>query len=140
MTKFKSKSATKVLNKGCESINEKVIVKKLFVLTGLLLLFLTVTENSSGQDSSMAFSSFERNGFNLNLPESPVSRRISRHFQFSGPEPVVLADIEGPGSIRHFWITGKTMSRDVIRRIYFDGEEVPYVKDPLIDFLGQCII
>jgi len=136
MTKFKSKSATKVLNKGCESINEKVIVKKLFVLTGLLLLFLTVTENSSGQDSSMAFSSFERNGFNLNLPESPVSRRISRHFQFSGPEPVVLADIEGPGSIRHFWITGQNISRDVILRIYFDGEEVPYVEAPLNDFFG----
>src|SRR5690606_6951871 len=59
-----------------------------------------------------------------------------RHFNFKGSEPVILADIEGPGCIRRFWITGGNIGRDVILRIYFDNEPVPYVEAPLNDFFG----
>ena len=79
---------------------------------------------------------FETFEWNLDLPSRPVSRRISRHFSFQGPEPTVLADLEGPGCIRRFWITGRNIGRDVILRIYFDDHPVPHVEAPLTDFFG----
>lgn len=65
----------------------------------------------------------------------------------------ILADIEGPGVIQHIWITvdSKTSEgdcfvlRDLIMRMYWDGEENPSVEVPLGDFFccgfGQeCIV
>lgn len=98
------------------------------------LLFAIVTPNTmaTSQDNK----SFEAFEWNLNLPDNPISRRISRNFSFKGPEPIVLADIHGPGCIRRFWITGNNIGRNVVLRIYFDGEPVPYVEAPLNDFFG----
>jgi hypothetical protein len=78
----------------------------------------------------------EGDNWNLDLPPNPVSRRISRHFKFKGPKPVELANISGPGCIKRFWITGNNIGRDVVLRIYFDNEKVPYVEAPLTDFFG----
>ncbi len=72
----------------------------------------------------------------LNLPGNPVSRRLSRNFDFHGPKPEVLGELQGPGCIRRIWVTGKNIGREVILRIYFDGETVPYVEAPLADFFG----
>ncbi len=72
----------------------------------------------------------------LNLPAHAVPRRISRTFNYSGDEPAVLAEIEGPGCIRRFWVTGANLGRNVVLRIYFDGEEVPSVEAPINDFFG----
>ena len=46
-----------------------------------------------------------------------------------------LADAEGPGRITHIWITvnPKTL-RDIILRIFWDGEQSPSVEVPLGDF------
>ena len=47
----------------------------------------------------------------------------------------VLADIEGPGTIRHIWITVDPKAyRDCILRMYWDGEPTPSVEVPLGDF------
>jgi len=53
-----------------------------------------------------------------------------------GGETLVLADIEGPGCIQSFWITGTVVSRDHILRIYWDGQEQPSVEVPLPDFFA----
>lgn len=46
-----------------------------------------------------------------------------------------LAEIEGPGAIRHIWITcGEVSYRNVILRIWWDDEETPSVEVPLGDF------
>jgi len=46
-----------------------------------------------------------------------------------------LADIEGPGMIRHIWITADPRSyRDCILRIHWDGAAQPSVEAPLGDF------
>ena len=55
---------------------------------------------------------------------------------------VTLADIDGPGVIQHIWITvdNKTSDadcfvlRDLVLRMYWDGEEEPSVETPLGDF------
>jgi hypothetical protein len=46
-----------------------------------------------------------------------------------------LMDVEGPGTIQHIWITVDARRyRDLILRMYWDGEEVPSVEVPVGDF------
>lgn len=64
-------------------------------------------------------------------------------------ETVTLADIEGPGIIRHIWMTvtdrtserNRYILRDLVLRIYWDDEETPSVESPLGDFFccGFCV-
>lgn len=56
-------------------------------------------------------------------------------------ETKVLADIEGPGILTHIWITVTDRTekdvfvlRDLVLRIYWDGQETPSVESPLGDF------
>ncbi len=58
-----------------------------------------------------------------------------------GPgETLVLADVRGPGVIRHIWITiasrEKGYPRLLLLRMFWDGEEDPSVLTPLGDFFG----
>ncbi len=68
-------------------------------------------------------------------------------------ETAVLGDIQGPGVIQHIWVTvtDKTSDadcfvlRDLVLRMYWDGEERPSVECPLGDFFccgfGQgCLV
>ncbi|MBO9705639.1 MAG: DUF2961 domain-containing protein [Arthrobacter sp.] len=52
-----------------------------------------------------------------------------------------LADIRGPGVIRHLWVTvtdrtasGPFVLRDLVLRMYWDGSDIPSVEVPLGDF------
>ena len=51
-----------------------------------------------------------------------------------------FAEIDGPGAIRHIWITvqngGPEKFRNLILRFYWDGQETPSVEAPLSDFFG----
>ncbi len=50
-----------------------------------------------------------------------------------------FAQLDGPGCIRHIWVTTKRsdmVSCRIVMRIYFDGEETPHVEAPLGDFFG----
>jgi hypothetical protein len=55
-------------------------------------------------------------------------------------ETRTLADLRGPGAVRHIWVT--TMSREdaflrkSVLRMYWDGAESPCVEAPLGDFFG----
>ena len=52
-----------------------------------------------------------------------------------------LMDIDGPGCIQHIWITvDPKRYRDLILRMYWDGEKTPSVETPLGDFFccGFC--
>jgi hypothetical protein len=69
----------------------------------------------------------------------------NRDFWTIGPgETRVLAELEGPGSITHIWMTqrGRGTYRDVVLKMYWDGERDPSVNSPLGDFfcLGHGII
>lgn len=82
------------------------------------------------------------------------SRKGSPCLRDIGPQTTVtLADIEGPGVIRHIWMTvdAKTSDADcfvlcdLILRMYWDDEEEPSVETPLGDFFccgfGQeCLV
>ncbi len=51
-----------------------------------------------------------------------------------------LANLEGPGSIRHMWFTINSPSpfhlRELVLRMYWDGEADPSVEVPIGDFFG----
>jgi len=57
-------------------------------------------------------------------------------------ETVTLAETQGPGVIQHIWITvtdqvsprNRYILRDLVLRIYWDGEAAPSVESPLGDF------
>ncbi len=50
---------------------------------------------------------------------------------------VVLADYKGQGAIKHIWITDSAArGRQLILRIYFDGNKNPAVEAPLSDFFA----
>jgi hypothetical protein len=55
-------------------------------------------------------------------------------------ETVTLADIEGPGMLRHIWLTFPNRVPEVLRsyiiRMYWDGSEHPSVAAPVGDFFG----
>lgn len=55
-------------------------------------------------------------------------------------QTLVLADLEGPGVINHFWNTTASLDpfsgRALVLRIYWDGKDKPSVEVPLGDFFG----
>lgn len=78
------------------------------------------------------------------------SKRISSYDRTGGNadfitlepgEIVDIAQINGPGIIKHIWVTlgsKDPMSyRNIILRMYWDGEEHPSVEAPIGDFFGQ---
>ena len=60
-----------------------------------------------------------------------------------GGETCVLADLKGPGCITHIWMTqsGEGAFRNVVLKMFWDGEDEPSVAVPLGDFfcLGHGI-
>ena len=68
-------------------------------------------------------------------------------------ETVTLAEMDGPGTINHIWITvtdrtserNRYVLRDLVLRMYWDGEEEPSVESPLGDFFccgfaRECLV
>ena len=55
-------------------------------------------------------------------------------------EKVTLADIKGPGTIRHIWMTFPPMPPELMRavwmEVYYDGGDEPSVSVPCLDFFG----
>lgn len=54
---------------------------------------------------------------------------------------VCIADLAGPGCVRHIWMTiggdEPALGRRVVLRMYWDSEESPSVEVPLTDFFGM---
>jgi len=86
----------------------------------------------------------------LAIPSNGQSKRVSStdaKFDGNGDskeivpgETLVLADLEGPGIIKHIWNTTASLNpfsgRALVIRIYWDNSEKPSVEVPLGDFFG----
>jgi hypothetical protein len=48
-----------------------------------------------------------------------------------------VAEIDGPGSIQHIWMTPTGVWRNSILRFYWDDEKTPSVEVPVGDFFGM---
>lgn len=68
-----------------------------------------------------------------------VGRKGSPSRQIKPGESVTLGDIEGPGTLRHIWITtvGNPINlRSLVVRVWWDGQQHPSIEAPLGDFMG----
>lgn len=75
----------------------------------------------------------------LRLPSKYRYERVLDIYSAAANRKYVLADLQGPGCIRHMWICpSRTLgsNRTMIFRIYWDGEEHPSVEAPIGDFFG----
>ncbi len=60
----------------------------------------------------------------------------ARASPYPAGETFTLAEIDGPGALQSMWFGGN-MRRDLILRIYWDGQAQPSVECPLPDFFGM---
>ncbi|ACZ41540.1 conserved hypothetical protein [Thermobaculum terrenum ATCC BAA-798] len=78
---------------------------------------------------SKRISSYDRTGGNAD------------RIQIAAGERVDLASIEGAGAIKHIWFTIASRDpmyrRNIVLRMYWDGEDNPSVESPVGDFFGQ---
>ncbi len=65
--------------------------------------------------------------------------KVSPAYMLQPGEVFTLADIEGEGVIQSIWMTGY-VGREVILRMYWDGQSQPSVECPLSDFFGATWI
>jgi len=107
-----------------------------------LLLFCSVTLLGSAQDPGSWLNS-------LSQAKAYVQRRASSYdrsganadFRTVAPgETVTLLDEPGPGLISHVWVTIASDDPDhlkqLVLRMYWDGESSPSVESPIGDFFG----
>ena len=68
----------------------------------------------------------------------PESNRDAHHVR-SG-QRFVLADLEGPGEVRHIWFTiaglDRRYPRNLVLRVFYDGSSHPSVEAPIGDFFA----
>jgi hypothetical protein len=61
--------------------------------------------------------------------------KLSPCLSIPAGEKVTIMDHDGPGVIRHIWVTlDKKWYRDLILRVYWDGQEQPSIEVPIGDF------
>jgi hypothetical protein len=68
-----------------------------------------------------------------------VGRKGSASRSLRPGETVQLCDIEGPGTIRHFWLTTRpepAVLRSLVLRGTWDGQKHPSIECPVGDFFG----
>ena len=66
--------------------------------------------------------------------------KVSPYIEIGARSTVTLAEISGPGAIKHIWLTPTGNFRFYILRFYWDGCPVPSVECPLGDFFAAAHI
>jgi len=66
--------------------------------------------------------------------------KVAPAYQIAPGEVYEVADIDGPGAIRHIWMTvGTERNRKLILRMYWEGSDTPSVEVPLCDFFASAL-
>ncbi len=121
-----------------------MIIRYWFLLI-LGILFLLSISNcvhaQAGNSSCLNDLTKATNGRNMRA--SSVDSNFSGNGdskEISPGETLVIADLEGPGIIKHIWNTSASLNpfsgRSLVIRIYWDNSEKPSVEVPLGDFFG----
>ncbi|WP_431213604.1 DUF2961 domain-containing protein [Puia sp. P3] len=63
--------------------------------------------------------------------------KVSPSVDIAPGQTYTIAEIDGPGSIQHIWMTPTGNWRYSILRLYWDDETTPSVEAPVGDFFGQ---
>ncbi|MCX6880463.1 MAG: DUF2961 domain-containing protein [Verrucomicrobia bacterium] len=66
--------------------------------------------------------------------------KVRPFIRINAGQSAVLMDVKGPGIIQHIWlvenIQAENMSRGMVIRFYWDGEETPSVECPALEFFA----
>ena len=90
-------------------------------------------ENPTGEKGKGAMADPKGEGATRELGQG---WKVRPHLTLKAGEIMILMDNDGPGVIRHMWFTfSEKFYRDIIIRIYWDGQDAPSVEGPLGDFL-----
>lgn len=63
--------------------------------------------------------------------------KVNPYIIINAGETITIAEMEGPGSIQHIWMTPTGVWRNSILRIYWDDEKEASVECPVGDFFGM---
>jgi hypothetical protein len=68
-----------------------------------------------------------------------VGWKVSPAAKIDAGATFTMAEIEGPGVVRHIWLTTDAARlRDLVLRVYYDGQAAPAIAVPLGDFFCQA--
>jgi len=99
-------------------------------------------ENFAGEKGKGGMATLE-----TTLPPAPaqsgrelgIGWKLSPAIPIPRGQTVAIMDHDGPGVIRHLWMTlDQKFFRNVIVRMYWDGETTPSVECPIGDLFCQC--
>ncbi len=100
----------------------------------ICLLFITALFGGCGRKDCKTFLPH----YALALNET--SHRASQVVGFKPGQRLVIADLQGPGVIRHIWLTTQAQDSQIygkiVLRAFWDGEPHPSIEAPLGDFFG----
>lgn len=114
------------------------------MLSGLALKkdirsFSISPENLTGEKGQGGRATLENGSAASAARDLGVGWKLNPYVVLEAGNTAVLADVQGEGAIKHFWITDSAEhGRQLLLRIYFDGAKTPSVYVPLSDFFANA--
>lgn len=97
--------------------------------------FSVCPENPSGKKGGGARAKVGEGSASAAARELGDGWKVNPYIVLPAGGSAILADVKGEGAIKHFWITDSAkFGRQLILRIWFDGQNNPSVEVPLSDF------
>ncbi len=101
--------------------------------------FSVCPENPTGRKGEGGKATLEEGSAANAARELGLGWKVNPYIVMAPGEVAVLADVQGQGAIKHIWVTDNAKcGRQLILRIYFDGQENPSVNVPLSDFFANA--
>lgn len=100
--------------------------------------FSVCAENPTGEKGMGGRATLEEGSAASAARELGQGWKVNPYIVLEAGKSAVLADVKGEGAVKHFWITDSAKyDRQLILRIYFDGQSNPSVCVPLSDFFAN---
>ena len=101
--------------------------------------FSVCPENLTGAKGEGGKTLLEEGSASYAARELGTGWKVNPYIVLEPGETAILADIVGQGAIKHFWITDNAKrGRQLLLRIFFDGQSNPAVNVPLSDFFANA--
>ena len=91
-------------------------------------------ENMNGEKGRGGMATLENGSARNAARDLGIGWKVNPYIVLKPGETFVIADIEGSGIIEHIWLTPLGSWRNIILRMYWDGEMEPSVECPVGDF------
>jgi len=126
-------------------MKNKTYLSKLILSFCMGLLYVSNSSNSiaigDGELNDIQFLGrlpYLKNAKAVHISSSDTTGNNADYRIIKAGEALTLAEMKGPGVITHIWVTmgDKRLLRNLILKMYWDGEKDPSVQVPLGDFFG----